>query len=88
MLTVIVLIPIAFYNARKVCENIQTNTYTADTQLDCCTLLRTELKKALGIEDEQEECPMFFNLNDFMDECNDQGINMENYFLSYVNFSY
>jgi hypothetical protein len=88
MQTVIVLIPVAFDNARKVCENIQTNTYTAEKQLGCCNLLRTELNQALGITDEVDECPMFFDMNDFMDECNDQLINMENYFLSYVNFSY
>ena len=88
MQTVIVLIPVAFDNARKVCENIQTNTYTAEKQLGCCNLLRTELNQALGITDEVDECPMFFDMNDFMDECNDQLINMGNYFLSYVNFSY
>jgi len=88
MQTVIVLIPISFGNARKVCENIQTNTYTAEKQLGCCNLLRTELNQALGITDEVDECPMFFDMNDFMDECNDQLINMGNYFLSYVNFSY
>ena len=88
MQTVVVLIPVAFDNARKVCENIQTNTYTAEKQLGCCNLLRTELNKALDITDEVDECPMFFDMNDFMDECNDQLINMENYFLSYVNFSY
>ena len=88
MQTVIVLIPISFHNARKVCENIQFNTYTAEKQLGCCTLLRTELNKELGIVDEVDETPLMFDLNDFMDECNDQEINMENYFLSYVNFSY
>jgi hypothetical protein len=88
MQTVIVLIPVDFHNARKVCENIQNNTYTSEQQLGCCNLLRTELNKELGIIDEVDECPIFFDLNDFMDECNDQYINMENYFLSYVTFSY
>jgi len=86
--TVMVVVPIDFHNARKVCENIQNNIYTSDSQLGCCTKLRTELNEALDITDEVEECPMFFNLNDFMDECNDQYLNVENYFISYVTFSY
>ena len=88
MKTIIVLIPVAFDNARKVCEHIQTNTYTAENPLGCCTMLRTELNKALDITGEVDENPLMFDLSDFMDECNNQEINMENYFMTYVNFSY
>lgn len=76
--TVMVVIPIDFHNARKVCENIQNDTYASSSEL------REYLNEELDITDETEEHPMFFNLNDFMDECNDQYLNMESYFISYV----
>lgn len=76
--TVMVVIPIDFHNARKVCEHIQNDTYTSSSEL------RVYLNKELDITDETEEHPMFFDLNCFMDECNDQYLNVENYFISYV----
>ena len=90
MKTIIVLIPVDFTNSRKVSELIQNETYTAKKQLECCDLLITQLNKELGITGEVKDkpLPLMYDLNDFMDECNDQEINMENYFMSYVNFSY
>ena len=75
---VMVAIPVEPYdNARKVCELIQEQVF--ETYQD----LRNELHYQLGVQDEDEK-PSFYSLNDFMDECNDQLFNLENYFISYV----
>lgn len=76
--TLMVVIPVDFHNARKVCENIQNNTYASSSEL------RDHLNKELEVDTKTEEHPMFFDLNCFMDECNDQYLNVENYFISYV----
>ena len=79
--TVMVCIPVdPYHNARKVCELIQCNQYKSMVEL------RDQLDTELGVdyEDEETDKPVFFNLNDFMDECNDQYLNMEKYFISYV----
>jgi hypothetical protein len=48
--------------------------------------LRNQLDTELGVdyEDEETDKPVFFSLTDFMEECNDQYLNMEKYFISYV----
>lgn len=79
--TVMVAIPVdPYHNARKVCELIQDQVYQSYKDL------RDYLDKELGVdyEDETTDKPVFYNLNDFMDECNDQLFNLENYFIGYV----
>ena len=76
-----VAIPVdPYHNARKVCELIQDQVYQSYKDL------RDYLDKELGVdyEDETTDKPVFYNLNDFMDECNDQLFNLENYFIGYV----
>lgn len=78
--TVMVAIPVnPFADARKVCELIQNQRYQSMSEL------REYINKELVVDDESDdEQPSFYSLNDFMDECNDQLFNVENYFISYV----
>lgn len=78
--TIMVCIPIAYTNARAVCNNIENGEYKSMVEL------RNQLDKDLGVdyEDEETDKPVFFSLTDFMEECNDQYLNHENYFISYV----
>ena len=77
---VMVAIPVNPYNnARKVCELIQNQRYQSMSELG------EQLNKELEVDNESDdEQPSFYSLNDFMDECNDQFFNLENYFISYV----
>lgn len=78
--TVMVAIPTDYTNARSVCNNIENQEYKS------MVALRDQLDKDLGVdyEDEETDKPVFFSLTDFMEECNDQYLNLENYFISYV----
>jgi hypothetical protein len=78
--TLIVAIPVnPYHNARKVCELIQNQVYQDFTHL------REHLNNELEIDGEDDgDQPSFYNLNDFMDECNNEYFNLENYFISYV----
>lgn len=82
MITTIVLIPVAYNNARKVCELIQEQKF--EKHLDLMSYIEQHLHLD---EDEEAENVLIFDLNDFMDEVNNQELdNLENYFMSYVNF--
>lgn len=74
----IVAISIDFYNARKVCNLIQEQVF--ETYQD----LRDYINIHLEIDEDDEEQPQFFSLDDFMEECNDEEFNFQGTFLSYV----
>jgi hypothetical protein len=78
--TVMVAIPTDYTNARFVCNLIENQEYKS------MVALRNQLDTELGVdyEDEETDKPVFFSLTDFMEECNDQYLNMEKYFISYV----
>jgi len=78
--TIMVCIPVDYTNARAVCNSIENQEYKSMVEL------RSQLDKDLGVdyEDEETDKPVFFSLTDFMEECNDQYLNHENYFISYV----
>lgn len=78
--TVMVAIPTDYTNARGVCNLIENQEYKS------MVALRNQLDTELGVdyEDEETDKPVFFSLTDFMEECNDQCLNMEKYFISYV----
>ena len=77
--TVIVVISVDYSNARKVCEQLENQQFASTTEL------REVLNLELETDEEDKNQPQFFSLSDFMDECNDQYINLENSFISYVN---
>ena len=78
--TVMVAVPVAYHNARKICNLIEKQEYKSMADL------RIQLDKDLDIDydDDETDKPTFFSLTDFMEECNDQYLNLENYFISYV----
>ena len=78
METIIVSISIDFFNSRKVCELIQNQNF------ETYGSLRNYINANLGIDEDDDNQPQFFDLNDFMDECNDQLFNFEGTFISYV----
>jgi hypothetical protein len=73
----VVLLPIDFHNSRKTAENIENQTYKTTTSL------LTELS---NIDDINIDEVLIYPITDFMDACNDQEINLELYFISYVYF--
>ncbi len=74
----IVTISVDYSNAREVCELIEAQTFGSFSNL------RNVLNSELILEDEDVNQPQFFSLTDFMDECNDQYIDLESVFISYV----
>lgn len=79
MKTVIVVIPLGYSNARKVCNLIENEVFETDSDL------RNVLNSELEVNEDDDNQPQFFDLSDFMEECNDQLFNFEGSFISYVN---
>lgn len=74
--TRIVLIPVDYHNSRKVCEQIQEQSFKTVNELNI------ELTNKLNPDDKQ---PLIMCLNDFMDAVNDQDLDvLTEYFISYV----
>ena len=76
--TFIVTISVDYHNAKKVCEAIESQTFGSFNDL------RNVLNSELGVEKNDENQPQFFSLTGFMDECNDQYLDLESVFISYV----
>ena len=74
----VVIVSVDYNNARKVCELIEAQTFGSFNDL------RNVLNSELGVEKNDENQPQFFSLTDFMDECNDQYLDLESVFISYV----
>jgi hypothetical protein len=75
MNTQIVLISVDHINARKVCEEIQNMVFVKHTNL------LQVLENKLGTNDGF----LTFNLNEFMDEVNDQNLDiLTEFFMTYV----
>ena len=66
METIIVAIPVDYGNARKACNLIENQVFESYGSL------RTYLDKELDINEDNDSQPQFFELSDFMEECNDQ----------------
>lgn len=78
MKTIIVAIPVGYGNARRVCNLIVNEDFESYGSLG------TYLDKELDINEDNDSQPQFFELSDFMEECNDQLFNFEGTFISYV----
>lgn len=86
----VVLIPTNYSNARETCNLIENQKYGKTDDL------RSFLKEKLSLssnEDEEvtvdsdENYVLIYNLSDFMEEVNDQQLDvLTNYFISYVQF--
>jgi hypothetical protein len=76
----VVSIPVDYPNSRKVCELIENREF------DSQKALRSFLELELGISQEDVDLnhPVFHLMTDFMDVCNDQYLDMDSYFISYV----
>ena len=74
----IVAISTTYLNAREVCNLIENQVFESYQDL------RNYLTIHLEIDEDDEEQPQFFSLDDFMEECNDQLFNFEGTFISYV----
>ena len=73
----IIAIPVDYTNSRKVAEAIESR------QFDSYVELHKQLHKQLQFENAIPE-PTIYSLTDFMDACNDQEIDLEGNFISYV----
>ena len=74
----IVTISVDYSNARKVCELIENQAF------DTLKSLRKYLNLHLKVEEEDINQPQMFTLSEFMEECNDQYLNLEEVFISYI----
>ena len=74
----IVAISVDYSNARQVCNLIENQVFESYGSL------RKYLNEKLLVDEDDEEQPQFFSLDDFMEECNDQLFNFEGTFISYV----
>lgn len=81
MKTLIVTISVSYFNSRKICDLIESQNF--DSTQDLINYLDAHLQPK--DEDEQNEDTFgIFSLTDFMEECNDQTFNIEEFFISYV----
>ena len=74
----IVAISTTYLNAREVCNLIENQVFESYGSL------RTYLDKELDVNEEDDNQPQFFELSDFIEECNDQLFSFEGTFISYV----
>lgn len=86
MKTFIILIPLAnFTGARKVCEDIENSFFEVESKTNCETVsaynVKTEIDNIINDEEVQVEV---YPITDFMDAFNNQEIDADNYFMSYV----
>ena len=85
MKTFIVLIPIegSVVEPRKACEMIEnTNFKFNGSYQPSCMNIRDKVLFELGVEDNHSI--EVESMTDFMDRCNDQELDLESYFISYV----
>lgn len=86
MKTFIVLIPVSYYDARKACETIENTHFKIKPKDDGYQKL-TAHKVLLEIDKVVDTGSIMievYTLTDFMDSFNDEEINADNYFMSYV----
>lgn len=74
----IITISVDYNNAIKVCEDIESQSFKSFEDL------RNYLDLHLGVNDNDENQPQFFSLTDFMNECNEQHLDLKSMFISYV----
>ena len=67
------MVNVNFNNARKVCELVENTTYNHKDDL------------ITYLENQNVSSTEFYilNISEFMDACNDQELDIENYFISY-----
>lgn len=82
MKTFVILIAVKYNNSRKVCENIENSKYEFSDKPNL-TVVRDKILKEVDDEELTNHLSVY-PITDFMDDCNDQMINLENYFISYV----
>lgn len=73
-----VTIPGNHFNARKVCDTIEFQSFKNFN--DLINVLYSEL----SIKEGDENQPQFLSLTDFMDKCNDQYLDLDGVYISYV----
>jgi hypothetical protein len=71
MKQVIILLPIEDYDRRDDAESVENTTFESLGQI--------------GDRFEHNGVMFFTSMSDFMDSCNDQEINLEHFWLTYVN---
>jgi len=82
----IVLIPVEYLNSRKKTEEIEKQVYKTTTALRIQLALELIRENNPEVEDGSVDDVLIYPITDFMDACNDQEINLEGYFISYVYF--
>ena len=85
----IVCIPTDYNNGRELAEAIENQTYKTTTALRIQLALELIHERDPEVEDGTEPSVgdvLIYELTDFMDECNDQALNVEGYWISYVFF--
>jgi len=75
--THIVLIPVAFENARLVCNHIQETVYVDMARA------RVDIKNRLCETDEPDAFVQIYSMDEFMEEVNEDLLNFEGCFISY-----
>lgn len=76
----VVALPVEYTNSRRVCEIIENQEFDSEKILRDLLEIKLELNK----ENQDSNHPVFYTLSEFMDNCNDQYFDIENYFISYV----
>lgn len=66
------------YLARKTCEHIENSQYASIEE--CMSVILKHLDKV-----DKNGIVQFYSLSNFMDLCNNQEIELEDYFITYVN---
>lgn len=88
----VVLIPVDYLNSRDKAEEIEKQRYKTTTalriQLAHELISQSDPEVENGTEPKVSDVGdvLIYPITDFMDACNDQEINLEGYFISYVYF--
>jgi len=87
--TFIVLFNVDYiYDSRRLAESIENQHFEIEKQSNCETVSALKIREAiinkLEIEDENKEFVSVYPLTDFMDDFNNEDLNADLYFMSYV----
>lgn len=88
----LILFKIGELDARKICENIENTNLVINYNGDgwdeiTAHKVRNEIYDSLLSDVNENDLPQIEveTLSDFMDRCNDEELNLDDYFISYVN---
>lgn len=91
--TFVILVSVDHYNARKICEHLQGSIYelNEDISVMCANEITQKIRVPIlakySDDTYLDRMLYIYTMDEFMDACNDEDIELNQYFLGYVHLS-